>query len=283
MPELPEVETIKRSLNKAIIGQTIDDIEVRDYKLFRGKRHDILGAKIEEIERRAKMLVWKLSNGKYLLFHLKMTGQMLYDSNDHKLIAGGGHPDSVYLKRPPHEYTHVIFTLDKGHLYFNDLRKFGWIKVLDEENLKQEVSKLGPEIDWPEFTFEYFVKAVNRKARTKIKSVLMEQSLIAGIGNIYSDETLFMAKILPTRLVKDLSEHELRSIYDSIKPVLELAIKHGGTSLKDYRRLDGSQGDYLHFANVYHRNGEPCKVCDTKIERIVVNGRSAHFCPDCQK
>ncbi|MEK7535037.1 MAG: zinc finger domain-containing protein, partial [Patescibacteria group bacterium] len=145
------------------------------------------------------------------------------------------------------------------------------------------VSKLGPEIEWPEFTFEYFVKALHSKARTKVKTVLMEQSLIAGIGNIYSDETLFKAKVLPTRLVKDLSEGELRSIYDSISPVLELAIEHGGTSLKDYRRLDGSQGDYLQYANVYHRNGQPCKVCRTKIERAVVNGRSAHFCPNCQK
>ena len=283
MPELPEVETIKRSLNKAIIGQTIDEVEVRDYKLFRGKRHDVLGAKIEEIGRRAKMLIWKLSNGKYLLFHLKMTGQMLYDSEDHKLIAGGGHPDREYLQKPPHKFTHIIFTLSKGHLYFNDLRKFGWIKVLDEEALKSEVAKIGPEVDWPEFSFEYFVEATNRKSRTKIKTVLMEQSLIAGIGNIYSDEILFKAKILPTRLVKELSETELRCIYDSIEPVFELAIKHGGTSLKDYRRLDGSQGDYLHYANVYHRNGQPCKVCGTEIERTVVNGRSSHFCPKCQK
>ena len=306
MPELPEVETIKRSLNTFVLGQTIQAIEVRLPKLFRGHREDVIGSKIIDIERRAKMLVWKLSNGKYLLVHLKMTGQLLYveqqsgvshqPSADSKrpiadsrkpiadeVIAGGGHPDSAYLKKPPHEFTHIIFTLDKGRLYFNDLRQFGWIKILDEKELRREVSKLGPEIDWPEFTFNYFVGALKRKPRTKIKSVLMEQSLIAGIGNIYSDDTLFKAKILPTRLVKNLSDAELRQIYDSIEPVLELAIKHGGTSLKDYRRLDGTQGDYLHYAQVYHRTGQPCRICQTPIERTVVNGRSAPFCPTCQK
>ncbi|QQG49962.1 MAG: bifunctional DNA-formamidopyrimidine glycosylase/DNA-(apurinic or apyrimidinic site) lyase [Candidatus Berkelbacteria bacterium] len=283
MPELPEVETVKRSLDKAIKGQTIKDIEVRDYKIFRGKRHDVIGAKINEIERRAKTLIWRLSNGKFLLFHLKMTGQMLYDSDDHKQIAGGGHPDAEYLQKPPHKHTYIIFTLDKGHLYFNDLRKFGWIKVLDDDTLKQEVAKYGPEVDWPEFSFQFFTEKLKLRPRMKIKTMLMDQSFISGIGNIYSDEILFKAKILPTRPVKDLSEPELRAIYDHIKPVLELAIEHGGTTLKDYRKLDGSIGDFLQHANVYHRHGQPCKVCSTKIERIVVNGRSAHFCPNCQK
>ena len=316
MPELPEVETIKRSLDKYIKGQTILGIEIRVSKLFHGHKSDVIGSSILEIERRAKMLIWKLSNNKYLLFHFKMTGQLLYvekelgtrdlelgkqvlgarDSElDGKLvpsaqslvpppvIAGGGHPDKVYLQKPPHQFTHIIFTLDRGHLYFNDLRKFGWIKAVDETGLKAEVAKYGPETDWPEFTFDYFVKALNSKPKTKIKTALMFKDLIAGIGNIYSDEILFKAKVLPTRLINDLSEAELKQIYSNIKPVLDLAIKHGGTSLKDYRKLDGSMGDYLRYANVYHCNGEPCKVCDTKIERIVVNGRSAHFCPNCQK
>lgn len=283
MPELPEVETIKRSLEKTITGQSIKDIEIRDYKLFRGKKDLVVGTKISEIERRAKMLIWKLSNGKFLLFHLKMTGQMLYDSDDHKQIAGGGHPDREYLQKPPHKFTHVIFTLDKGHLYFNDLRKFGWIKVLDEAGLRENVDDLGPEIDWPEFTLEYFIGAMKKRGKTKIKTVLMDQNLLAGVGNIYSDETLFCAKVLPTRLAKDVTADEYKRLYDCLPKVMNLAIKHGGTSLKDYRKLDGTMGDYLHYANVYHRTGEPCKVCGTKIERNIVNGRSAHFCPNCQQ
>ncbi|OGD63691.1 hypothetical protein A3A71_01600 [Candidatus Berkelbacteria bacterium RIFCSPLOWO2_01_FULL_50_28] len=303
MPELPEVETIKRSLNQHVLGQTIQAIEIRLPKLFRGNHKDVVGSKIDEIARRAKMLIWKLSNGKYLLFHLKMTGQMLYveqqsavshqqsaklkaesrELGADEVIAGGGHPDSAYLKQPPHEFTHVIFTLDKGHLYFNDLRQFGWIKVLDEASLKEEVAKLGPEIDWPEFNFDYFALAMEKKARTKIKTVLMFQDLIAGIGNIYSDEILFVASILPTRPAGSLNKLELKRIYNSIPKVIALALKHGGTSLKDYRRLDGSQGNYLHFANVYHRTGLPCRTCGKAIERTVVNGRSAHFCPNCQK
>lgn len=283
MPELPEVETIKRSLDKYIKGQTILKVEIRVPKLFQGDAADVIGEKITEVGRRAKMLIWKLSNNMHVLFHLKMTGQLLYDSEDHRQIAGGGHPDQVYLQKPPHQYTHIIFKLDKGQLYFNDLRKFGWIKVVDIEGLKKEVAKYGPEIDWPEFTFAYFLKSLGTKPKTKIKTILMLQDLIAGIGNIYSDEILFKAKVLPTRPVKELSEKDLRSIYDSIKPVLNLAIRHGGTSLKDYRQLDGSQGDYLHYAKVYHRTGLPCRVCNTPIERTVVNGRSSHFCPKCQE
>jgi formamidopyrimidine-DNA glycosylase len=283
MPELPEVETIKRSLEKVIKGQTVRDIEIRDHKLFRGKKEQVVGASITDIERRAKMLIWKLSNGLYLLFHLKMTGQLLYDSKDHKQIAGGGHPDREYLKPPPHKFTHVIFALDKGNLYFNDLRKFGWVKVLDESGLKEHVEGLGPEIDWPEFTAQIFFENLGKRPKTKIKTALMDQTIVAGIGNIYSDEILFCAKVLPTRLVKEITSDELRRIFDCIQPVMKLAIKHGGTSLKDYRKVDGSMGDYLKHANVYHRTGEPCRVCGTTIERVVVNGRSGHYCPNCQR
>jgi len=277
------VETIKRSLSRHIKNQTIKNIEIRETKLFRGDKNEVVGQAIEEIERRAKMLIWKLSNGRYLLFHLKMTGQLLYDSTDHQQVAGGGHPDKVYLQPPPHKFTHIILTLNKGKIYFNDLRKFGWVKVLDESALKNEVASIGPEIDWPEFSFEYFQKAINRRAKTKIKTALMDQTILAGVGNIYSDETLFCAKILPTRLVKDLSGAKLEAIFDCLPKVMGLAIKHGGTSLKDYRRLDGSMGDYLKHANVYHRTGEPCRVCKTPVKRVVVNGRSAHFCPNCQR
>jgi len=282
MPELPEVETIRRSLDKVVLGQKILDVEIRDNKLFRGKKEATIGKTIQEIARRSKMLIWKLSGGSYLLFHLKMTGQLLYDSTDHKQIAGGGHPDREYLKPPPHKHTHVIFRLEKGHLYFNDLRKFGWIKVLSENELKKEVKGLGPEISWPEFTFEYFRERLSKKAQTKIKTALLDQTVLAGIGNIYSDETLFCAKVLPTRLVKDLSERELKRIYSCLPEIISLALSHGGTSLKDYRQLDGSTGNFLEHAKVYHRTGKPCRICQTPIARQIINGRSAHYCPKCQ-
>lgn len=298
MPELPEVETIKRSLNEAVIGQIIEKVDIRTPKLWRGDKTEIIGQRIDAIARRAKALVWRLGNGRFLLFHLKMTGQLLYVERSARadklkvesqgpqveaVVAGGGHPSHEYLKPPPHKHTHVIFTLNQGCLYFNDLRKFGWIKSLNENELKHELANIGPEIDWPEFTFAYFLSALKRRAKTKIKTALMDQTIVAGIGNIYSDETLFCAKILPTRQVKDLHEAELKKIYNCLPKIMSTAIKYGGTSLKDYRQLDGSTGDFLKHANVYRRTGEPCRVCRHPLKRLIVNGRSAHFCPKCQK
>lgn len=284
MPELPEVETIRRALAKKLVGQTIKDIEVRAAKLFLGDRDKIIGQKITAVGRRAKILIFTLERD-YLAIHLKMTGQLIFVPKNKKAGAlVGGHPDKAYIETPPHRHTHLIFTFPSGTLYFNDLRKFGWVKVLnDEVALKKEIGHLGPEYDWPEFSLDYFQQLLAKKAKLRLKPVLMDQTNLAGIGNIYADESLFCAKIRPDRLAGSLSEPEIKQLHRCIAQVFVLAIKRGGTSSRDYRQIDGSKGTYLEIAKVYHRQNLPCRLCHTPIKQVKLAGRSTHFCPHCQK
>jgi formamidopyrimidine-DNA glycosylase len=284
MPELPEVETIRRGLEKELVGHKILNVQVRVPKLLFGSPKDLTDQKILEITRRAKILIWRLENG-FVAIHLKMTGQLIFvPKNAQEKTFIGGHPDKLYGGKLPHQYSHIIITFDNGILYFNDLRKFGWIKVLaNSEDLKKEVGHLGPEYDWPEFSFDYFQSAILRRAKSPIKQVLLDQTIVAGVGNIYADETLFCAKIQPTRSVGSLTESEINTIYKCIPKVFQLALKYGGTSSRDYRQVDGSQGTYLKVAKVYGRQGLPCRVCGTPILRIKIGARSSHYCPTCQK
>ncbi|MEX2012652.1 MAG: bifunctional DNA-formamidopyrimidine glycosylase/DNA-(apurinic or apyrimidinic site) lyase [Patescibacteria group bacterium] len=282
MPELPEVETIRRALQKTLSGQKIRSVNVRFIKLFHGNPDTLKNQTITEIFRRSKVLIIQLSKS-VLLIHLKMTGQLIYVPEHGEAIVGG-HPDKVYSLNLPHKHSHIIFELDKGTLYFNDLRKFGWVKVYDNlEQAAHEFAKLGPEYTWPEYTLEHIFGKLARRQNITIKQALLEQSLVAGVGNIYADETLFCAKIRPTRKAKDVKPAEIKKIFECIPHVFELSLKHGGTSSRDYLQPDGSLGTYLNFANVYKREGLPCKVCGNPIERIKISGRSSHFCPNCQK
>ena len=282
MPELPEVETIRRALQKTLPGQKIVSVDVRVKKLFHGEPKSLKNQTITEVTRRSKVLIFQLSKS-VLLFHLKMTGQLIYVPKRGKAIVGG-HPDKVYTMDLPHKHSHVIFELEKGTLYFNDLRKFGWVKIYpDIEAAVHEFANLGTEYTWPEYTLEYLEKKLARRSSTTIKQALLEQSLIAGVGNIYADETLFCTKVRPTRKVRDLKPAEIKRIFECIPQVFELSLKHGGTSSQHYVQPDGSLGTYLNFANVYKREGQPCKICGNPIERIKLGGRSAHFCPNCQK
>ena len=283
MPELPEVETIKRGLKPELVGQKIVSVDVRVPKLFIGFPEMIIGQKVLDIDRRAKILIISFEKNT-LAVHLKMTGQLIYVPNNSQAAIGGGHPDKAYLAELPHKYSHIIFQFDKGTLYFNDLRKFGWIKVLSSpEDLEPLVSSLGPEYTWPEYTFEYLKDKLSRRGTITIKQALLDQSLVAGVGNIYADEALFLSKIHPRRKVKDLTSSDIKALYENISAVFETSLAHGGTSSQNYRKADGSKGNYLEFANVYKREGQPCKVCGTPIERIKIAGRSSHFCPTCQK
>jgi formamidopyrimidine-DNA glycosylase len=282
MPELPEVETIRRGLSKSLVGQKIVSVNVRVPKLFVGFPEMLEGQKILEIERRAKMLIWKLEKS-YIMIHLKMTGQLIYVPKKGEMIIGG-HPDKVYTLDLPHKHTHVIFELENGTLYFNDLRKFGWIKVLTEpEQIRDAVKEVGPEYDWPEFTLEYFQKKLEKRKTITIKQALLDQTIVAGLGNIYADETLFCAKVLPRRKIISLTNEEYQKFFTCIPEVLDKSLHHGGTSSQHYVQSDGTLGTYLKVANVYKREGQPCKVCGTPIERIKIAGRSSHFCPRCQK
>lgn len=282
MPELPEVETIRRALQKTLPGQKIRSVDVRVAKLMHGDPKTLKNQTITEIDRRSKVLIIQLSKS-VLLIHLKMTGQLIYLPDKGKPVIGG-HPDNAYSLNLPHKHTHIIFKLTHGTLYFNDLRKFGWIKVYNNlETAAHEFTKLGPEYTWPEYTLKYLEEKLARRQNITIKQALLEQSLVAGVGNIYADETLFCAKVHPTRKVKDLKPIEIKKIYNCIPQVFELSLKHGGTSSKDYVKPDGTQGTFLKFANVYKRENQACKVCKTPISRIKISGRSSHFCPNCQK
>ena len=282
MPELPEVETIRKGLERVLIRQKINSVDVRVKKLFNGNSEELKNQTITEINRRAKILIIRLSNS-VLLIHLKMTGQLIYVPKIGKPVIGG-HPDKVYSMNLPHKHSHIIFELSKGTLFYNDLRKFGWIKMFpDLESAKEHFSKLGTEYTWPEYTLKYLKEKLAKRQNITIKQALLEQSLVAGIGNIYADETLFITNIRPTRKVSSLNPTEIKKIYITIPKVFNLSLKHGGTSAKDYIQPDGKMGTYLKVANVYKREGEPCKVCGEPIERIKISGRSSHYCPRCQK
>lgn len=312
MPELPEVETIRRGLANSLVGHKILTVKVLAPKLFIGDPQMIVGQEVLKVSRRAKILIIKLSEN-FLLTHLKMTGQLIFVPKkqlatgkpatssepetrspstglgvNHQLptdddVVIGGHPDKNYPLELPHKHSHVIIEFDHGTLFFNDLRKFGWLKVVRNFNdLKTEVAKFGPEYTWPEFTVDYFRAEISKRSIT-IKQTLLDQTFIAGIGNIYADESLFASKINPRRKANALTKAEVKKLFACIPKVFNLALRHGGTSSRDYRQADGSMGTYLQVADVYKREGLPCRVCGNAIERIKISGRSSHFCPKCQK
>lgn len=287
MPELPEVETVKKELKEKIVGLEFSDIEVKAAKLFQWNnlsQKDLIGAKIKNIWRRAKILVFELSNGKSLVMHLKLTGQLIYE--DKKTRIAGGHPIPPLNEPVPNKTTHIIFSFTNGgRLYFNDLRKFGWVKLLPSQKVStlREMTEFGPEPLEETFTLEEFKKRLTKYPNQKIKPLLMDQKFIAGIGNIYSDEALWLARLHPLRRVATLSDEEISALYKGIKESLEKAIKLGGASRHAFIRTGGEAGLYLDYANAYHMTGKPCKRCQTPIRRIKLGGRSAHFCPKCQK
>ena len=288
MPELPEVETIARDLKPLIVGQKIDQIFVLKEKSFIGDARYLIGHKICGISRCGKMIVLELTNKIFLAIHLKMTGQLIYKlkSKNEKVKIVGGHPDKAYQKQTqlPHKYTRVWFLFASGDkLFFNDLRIFGWIKQLSHFELEKEKDKIGFDALSFSGNFKHFQGLIKRYPNRNIKDFLMDQKIIAGIGNIYASEILFDARILPIRKVKKLTKTEQTMLLQSIDKILLKAIKYGGTSSSDYRRPDGSKGGYLDHAFVYAREGERCKKCPAKIKRQKIGQRSAFFCPHCQK
>lgn len=289
MPELPEVETIRRQLSRMLVGKRVKDIEVRNQRSFLGESRKIIGSKIIGLTRRAKILIIKLDNNQFLVIHLKMTGQLVWQAKSqkpkvksNKVDIVGGHPDKVYNQSLPHQYTRIIFAFDDGsQLYFNDLRKFGWLAVTNRP--EKYIEHLGVEPLSPEFNIGKVQEIVAQNPRAKIKPLLMKQEVIAGIGNIYSDEILLAARILPTRSAGDLAPEEIRALFVAIPQILKKALKMGGTSRSDYLKPDGSKGGFMDYAMVYGRRGQPCKLCGATIKTLKLAGRTAHFCPVCQR
>jgi len=288
MPELPEVEIIKRGLEQKIVGKTIKNIDVRVTKIFQGEPKKIVGAKIISVDRFAKMIVIKLSNGKAMLIHLKLTGQLVFDckEGDKSCRTAGGHPSKDLRADLPSQFTHVIFYFDDGGvLYFNDLRKFGYIKLYNSEEIPdlKVLKELGPDPYSKVLTPEYLMKVTSRRPKIKIKQILMDQTVIGGVGNIYADESLFCARVSPLRFAKDVSRSELDRIIKCIRSVMDFSIAHGGSSENTYVNIEGKKGGMQNFFKVYRQTGEACPECGGKIKRTVVGGRGTHFCSVCQR
>jgi formamidopyrimidine-DNA glycosylase len=266
MPELPEVETIKNDLEKIILGKKISEVVVRNPAVIRETtakkfKQELEGQTVKKVIRRAKVLILELSGGKSLVIHLKMTGQLVYP---------GGSQNS-----------RVAFVFSNGvTMDFNDQRLFAELRILDDWNSLKFIRELGPEPF--NVTPEKF-KAMLGNKKTKIKPLLMDQTFISGIGNLYASEILFRAKINPARAANSLTDTEKGLLLAQIKEVLQEAIKSGGSSIDNYVRLSGEKGDYVRHHRVYAREGKPCFICKTPIKRTVLGGRGTFFCPRCQK
>lgn len=286
MPELPEVETVRRGLDKLIVGKQIMAVDCLCEKSLPIATTDInkiiVGATILAVRRRAKMLLIDLSGNYTLLIHLKMTGQMVYRGEAN---WGAGHPNDSFLGNLPDRSTRVIIRLSGDNtLFFNDQRKFGWIKLYPTTEIDDlpTMRKLGPEPligdPWPEF-----IRRVRRHPRLSIKATILDQTTIAGVGNIYADESLWLAKIHPMTKVEQLSDDDLKRLLDGIKKSMTDSLAAGGSTARNYVKADGTRGDYLDkFAAVYNRADQPCLRCGHDIVKIRVAGRGTHYCPNCQ-
>ena len=340
MPELPEVETVRRGLTSLILGRRIAAVEVLKPKSFPREPGDlahVVGARVSGIRRYAKLLAIDLDTGWSLVAHLKMTGQMVFRDDHDTEVWGAGHPTASFLSHLPDNSTRVIFHLtdktapspglcdsavepDDGtvggpvapvggavgvgvspadspyHLFFNDQRIFGWVRAIPSEQVEELdfVAKLGPEPLTPDgeqltgalakrAETEYLSR-VRRRAGSAVKAAILDQTVIAGVGNIYADEALWSAKVHPATRVRDLTDTQLRSIFRSAGLAMWQSLAAGGSTMRDYIQADGTPGSYLDkFANVFRREGQPCPRCGAAIEKTRVAGRGTHVCPRCQR
>lgn len=289
MPELPEVETVRIGLQQYLPGLQVNTVKFDWPKGFPNSKNLVnkylLKAKILNVDRRGKVIIINLSTNYSMLIHLKMTGQLVFD--DGSTHFGAGHPSDSLIAKLPDKSTRVTFDFTSGaKLFFNDQRKFGWIKLEPTKDLLTTnafLNKLGPEPLEDSYSFEQFFTALQRRKKSSIKAAILDQSVLAGVGNIYADESLFMARIHPSTVVSDISKQKLRKLFDAIREVMKLSIKHGGSSDRNYVDAKGKKGSYLKFAQVFRLNGQPCPVCSRPIEKIRVAGRGTHICPHCQK
>ncbi len=279
MPELPEVETVRLFLDSHILNKTISNIEILNTKSFVGDPKLALNQKIISTSRLGKQLSIHLKNGLILLFHLKMTGQIII--GDSVL----GHPTPKENKSHlPNKSTRLIFTFsDSTKLFFNDQRKFGWVKLFTQTELKNFQKNVGVDILDSAFTNNYFYNQIQKTSRA-IKLVLLDQSKFAGIGNIYDNDALFLSHIHPETSANKLTKNQSQKLHQNLVDLMKESLFHGGSTAKDnkYIHPDGSVGQHQYFFRVYQRAGEPCLVCKTPIKRIKIGGRGTFFCPHCQ-
>lgn len=288
MPELPEVETIVRGLKPRLEGVKIAQVEVLEERTIQFDTtlitEVVAEQQISSVWRRAKVMIWDLSSGYSLLFHLKMTGQIVYRGKEN---FAGGHPTKSMLAdiSLPDTSTRVIFNLaDGSKVFFNDQRKFGWIKLLPTAEVHSDsfLKTIGPEHDDTASFTPIYLWQKTRNRITPIKAILLDQAIVAGIGNIYADEALHLAKIHPARKASSLSKAEVAALFNAILAVLKLGIEHGGSSFSNYINADGEVGSYIKHARVFRREGQLCSVCGGTIIKSRVAGRGTHYCPVCQ-
>jgi len=317
MPELPEVETVRRGLERLIVGKRIESVSHDFDKSFPNAPSDVAafleGAHIKSISRRAKVLIIDLDTDYSLVIHLKMTGQLVFikdelvtsnqssvtsdrkklttenlslATNEPEVRFGAGHPTDSLVGELPDRSTRVAFTFEDGSkLFFNDQRKFGWVRLyptLEVPNI-DFMKRVGPEPLDEAFTAKYFIQRMRKRDGTTVKAALLDQSVIAGVGNIYADESLWGACLHPSLRVRDIRDARLKTLYSELKEVLELAIEKGGSTDKNYVNAEGKKGSYIDFARVFRREGLTCpRHPDVIIEKSRVASRGTHTCPVCQ-
>lgn len=291
MPELPEVETIRRGLQRRILHKKIRSVEIRAMKVVKSNPKEfglvLKGNSFTRLERRGKLLIFTLSQGKhFLLVHMKLTGQLIYQRG--KKLVAGGHPVPRLTADLPHRHTHVILEFaDGSRLFFNDLRKFGVMKIVNETAKNMILAAYGAEPLSKEFTWKYFQKVMGKR-QTSLKAVLLNQALIAGLGNIYVDEVAWHARVRPGRRAAKLTEAELKRIFQAIPKVLQEAIDWGGTTFRHFRDSDGEKGNYTDRLRAYGRVGEKCRRLACRqagavLVKTVVAQRGTTYCPRCQR
>jgi formamidopyrimidine-DNA glycosylase len=288
MPELPEVETVRRGLQALLPGRVVQRVDHDTAKSFPNAPADVreflVGSEVVEVTRRAKVLMITLSTDYSLVIHLKMTGQLVFVDDGARF--GAGHPNASLIGQLPDKSTRVTLTFTDGSaLFFNDQRKFGWMRlmpIVEVPNI-DFMKKVGPEPLEDDFTAKAFAERFARRRNTTIKAALLDQSVVAGVGNIYADESLWGAKIHPATLIKNVPPAKFSRLFTELRYVLQLAIDKGGSSDKNYVNAEGKRGSYLSFARVFRREGKPCPRCGTIIEKIRVAGRGTHICPLEQK
>lgn len=292
MPELPEVESLRKNLSQVLLQKKIANIKLlrqKSFPNFTEKKEILIGQEFVEINRRAKILDLVLSNSQHLLVHLKMTGQLIFVDKEGQRF-GGGHPTADWVNDLPSKHTRVIFDLlDKKHknsqLFFNDMRVFGWLKVKSQNNLFKEFINYGPDVNDSRLTVKYLLeKAKNRQI--SIKQFIMDNQVLAGIGNIYASEALFRAKISPLRKASSLSKREMTQLLLEMRQVIEAAIAFGGTTFDGhYVGVDGLAGSFQEQLEVYGQENEICPHCghNFKIKRVKLGGRSSFYCDHCQR
>ena len=318
MPELPEVETVRRGLAELLPGRVVARTAVFDSpKSFPNAPADVeqflYGARVTAVRRRAKVLMIDLDTRYSLVVHLKMTGQLVFrqgsshgarvspkKSRGPRKVAqdfsadtareiddfAGGHPNDSLIGELPDRSTRVqIDFTDESRLFFNDQRKFGWVKLLPTDEVKNLpfMQKVGPEPLDPNTRAEDFIQRIRRRQNSMIKPAFLDQAVIAGVGNIYADEALWVARLHPQTRVKNISDQQLNTLFDELRQILQLSIDQGGSTDRNYVDAEGRKGNYLTFAHVFRREGQAChRHPDQEIIKLKVGGRGTHICPVCQ-